>query len=369
MIDTNNINEEAALAAPVPTYHHPFSPSRLQQLKECPGSAKMQEGLAEVTTPEAAEGTMLHERIVSRNLGGLTAEQEKLVTDCIQYMDGFKDPDMLEMMQEIRLSVYKDEAVLTYGTADVVMIWQDHAVVIDWKFGRNPVKDASRNLQLAAYALAVMQKYDVRRVNAIIYQPRIHSVTSYEFTKPEAILHNIGLVIAAAKDDDKLVLRSGDACRYCLAKAKCPAFHERFESLGSEPETNALADPNVLLEYWEKTKVVERFIKEIKERVEAYVDEHGELSGWRFKEKPCNREFTDTTAVFERMSDILTPGEFSSLCKVSVATLVDFVTAKLVAAATAKGEKLTKTNAKKLVEEQLGDLITRGKSTRSLVKE
>ena len=367
MIDTNNINEEAALVAK--THHHPFSPSRLQQLKECPGSAKMQEGLIEVPSPEADEGTMLHDRIVSRNLGGLTAEQEKLVTECIQFMDGFKDENLIEVQQEFRLTVYKDEAVLTYGTADVVMIWKDYAIVIDWKFGRNPVKDASRNLQLAAYALATMQKYGVRRVKAIIYQPRIHACTSYEFTRPEAILHNIGLVIAAAKDDDKLVLRAGDACRYCLAKAKCPAFHERFESLGSEPETNALADPNVLLAYWEKSKVVEKFLKELKEAVEAYVNEHGELGGWKFKEKPGNREFTDTTAVFERMSDILTPGEFSSLCKVSVATLVDFVTAKLVAAATAKGEKLTKTNAKKLVEEQLGDLITRGKSTRSLVKE
>ena len=371
MIDTNapaDVELNLEPTAPHRT-HHPFSPSRLQQLKECPGAARMQDGLDEIKTPEADEGTMLHERIVTRNLDGLTAEQESLVQQCLDFMQSKMTEGMVKILQEVRLDIKgDDDMLLTYGTADVVILFADHAVVIDWKFGRTPVTEANRNLQLASYALGVMQKFGVRSVTVIVFQPRIHAVTEYTFTKPEAILHNITRVIAAAKDPERLVLHAGDACRYCLAKPNCPAFRAQFSVLAVPPDRD-LTNPDTLLEYWEKSKVVERFIKEIKEAVENYITENGELGGWRFKEKPGNREIPDTGALIQRLAYLVTPGEISAACKVSVTGILDIMTEKFVALAKAEGIKLTKTDAKKRAEQEIADLIRRGKSTRMLVKE
>ena len=356
---------------PTVPIHHKYSPSRLQQLKECPGSARMQEGLPEVRTPEADEGTMLHERVATRNLAGLTTEQETLVRECLAFVDGLiaKGGEGVQVFYEVRLEIKRvDGKVLTYGTADVVILYPDGtAKVVDWKFGRTPVTEAARNLQLASYAVGVMQKYNVSAVEVIVFQPRIHAVTSYTFTKPANILHNIGLVIAAA-EDDRLVLNAGDACRYCTAKAICPAFRAKFSALDGS-EKRDLTDPAILLEYWEKSKVVERFIKEVKEAVEAYVEENGELGGWKFKEKPGNREITDVPGLAEKLSELLTAREFASACKVSVTGIIDQIVQKTVAAATAEGIKLTKTDAKKNAEAMLSEFIRRGKPTRTLVKE
>lgn len=374
MIDTNeptlnlDTTEPAAPATAPAPLHHQYSPSRLQQLKDCPGAARMQEGMEEIRTTEADEGTMLHERIVTQDFDGLTAEQESLVRECLAFLESKKTDGLLECLQEIRLSVKKGDKRLTFGTADVVLLYADRAIVIDWKFGRTPVIEANKNLQIAAYALAVMQKYNLREVEAYIVQPRIHQITGYTFTKPEAILHNIARVIEAAEDTSRLILHAGDCCRYCLAKPKCPAFRDHFNALAVMTDRD-LTNPNTLLEYWEKSKVVERFIKEIKEAVEAYIEANGELFGWKFKEKPGNREIPDTGALIQRLAYLVTPGEISQACKVSVTGILDIMTEKFVALAKAEGIKLTKTEAKKRAEQEIADLIRRGKPTRTLVKE
>jgi hypothetical protein len=367
MIDTNEpvVVDAEVLPASV---HHPFSPSRLQMLKECPGAARMQYGLEEVRTPEAEEGTMLHERIVTRDLGGLNTEQESLVCKCIEFLESKKTEDLKECLQEVRLTIRDGENVLTYGTADVVLLYEDFARVIDWKFGRNPVTDANRNLQLAAYALGVMQKYGVSSVEVIVYQPRIYAVTAYTFTKPDNIRKNIARVIEAAKNTEYLILHAGEACRYCLAKAKCPAFRDHFEAL-TVSQSPALDNPDVLLEYFEKSRQAERFIKEIDEAFKRYIEENGSLGGWRFKEKPGNREIKDVSGLYQRIAYLVTPGELSAACKLSVTGVLDIMVEKYLTIAKAEGIKLTKTDAKKKAEQELGDLIQRGKPTRTLVKE
>ena len=368
MIDTNVIPTSELSSAPL---HHKYSPSRLQQLFLCPGSARMQEGMAEIKTPEADEGTMLHERVATRNLEGLTTEQESLVRECLEFLDKMiaEGGEGVRVFYEVRLEIKREDGtVLTWGTADVVLLFQDGtAKVIDWKFGRTPVAEAARNLQLASYALGVMQMFGAVSVEVFVFQPRIHACTSYNFTKPDAIRYNIGRVIDAA-EDERLVLNAGDACRYCLAKTHCPAFRAKFSAL-TVTESRDLTNPDTLLEYWEKSKVAERFIKEIKEAVEAYVEEHGDLGGWKFKSKPGAREIISVGALVQRLSYLVTPGELSAACKVSVTGVIDVMVRKYLARADAEGVKLTKTEAKARAEAEIADLITRAKPTRTLVKE
>lgn len=356
-----------------PTYHHPFSPSSIDRIKACPGSWFMQQGMPREESDEADEGTMLHDRVATGDLSGLTAEQEELIHACEDRLEEIGWGEA-EIIHEKPLEIYgSDGDVLTSGTADVVVLHRDASGkvetvdIIDWKFGRTPVKEVSRNFQLAAYALGAMQLYGVSECNAHIIQPRIHAESEYCFTKPANIQYNIEQMIKRAKADT-IVLEAGEHCKYCRAKSKCPAFARVFEAV-DVPNEDALTNPETLLELWNKSKVVEKYIDKIKEAVEAYVTEHGELGGWHWKEKPGNREIKDVSALMNRVGDIITPDEFYGACKVSVAAIVGLLVDKLTAETKAQGIKATKAETKRQVESQLSDLITRGKATRTLVAE
>lgn len=367
MNETTNTTEITT----TPQLHHPFSPSRLQQLRDCPGSYRMQLGLEEEQSPEAAEGTMLHDRIARGDFDGLTAEQSELCAACLKFLAEVAGGENsgAKIYHEQRVQVHAtDGTLLTEGTADVVIDYPDgRLAVIDWKFGRNPVREVNRNLQLAAYCVGAMQKYDRQACHGYIYQPRCYAASDYNFTKPDAILANIGRVIAMAQAPQLVLNADGDACKYCLAKNTCPAFRAKFAALAARP-TYDLTNPQQLAALYEASKRVEKFCRDIKAAMEVYIAEHGECCGYRFKEKPGNRECTDVLGMFDLVRDYITPGEFTQVCAVSIGKLVDAIVEKLVAAAKASGSKLTKVAAKAQAEQMLAALVQRGTPTTTIVQ-
>lgn len=62
----------------------------------------------------------------------------------------------MTILKELKLSILNG---LTFGTADLVMVKGDRAIIGDAKFGWNPVEDAEVNLQGWAYAIGVFEKY------------------------------------------------------------------------------------------------------------------------------------------------------------------------------------------------------------------
>lgn len=366
-----NTNTTTEIACTTPQQHHPFGPSRLQQLRDCPGSYRMQLGLEEEQSPEAAEGTMLHDRIARGDFDGLTTEQAELCAACLRFLAevaGGEDSGA-KIYHEQRVQVLGSNGeLLTEGTADVVIDYPDgRLAVIDWKFGRNPVREVNRNLQLAAYCVGAMQKYNRTACHGYIYQPRCYAASDYNFTKPDAILANIGRVIAQAQAPQLVLNADGEACKYCLAKNTCPAFRAKFAALAARPAYD-LTNPQQLVALYEASKRVEKFCREIKTAMENYIAAHGECCGYRFKEKPGNRECTDVLGMYDVVRDYITPAEFTGVCEVSVGRLVDAIVEKLVAAAKASGTKLTKVAAKAQAEEMLAALVQRGTPTTSIVQ-
>ena len=352
--------------------HHAFSPSRLQQLKVCPGSYLMQQGLTEEPGPEAAEGTMLHERLATGNFDGLTTEQAELCAACLKFLaevSGGEDSGA-QVLHEQRLQICDENGnEISYGFADVVILHPDDRMsIIDWKFGRNPVAEVNRNLQLAAYALGAMQKFNKTACHCHVYQPRCYSASDYNFTKPAAILANIENVIAAATGGALILNPEPEACKYCLAKFKCPAFNSKFSALAVRPAFD-LTDPDQLVKLYEQSKLVERFCREIEAAMKKYIDAHGSCGSWHYKEKPGNRECTDALRMFEVVSNLLTPAEFNACVTVSISRLVDSVVEKVQAAETAAGRKITKVAAKAQVEEMIRDVVQRGKAPRLLAQD
>lgn len=350
--------------------HHDFSPSKLQQYKDCPGAFKMQYGLPDNPTPESFEGTMIHEAIATGSLGGLTPAQAELAEGALEFLNAIASGTdaKCEIMKERPVKVVDlDGKVLTEGTADVIVKWEDGRLeVIDWKFGYKAVPQAHENIQTAAYALAAMQEFGAEECTAHIWQPRLKRHSVYTFRKPQAILGNIRTIVNRCLEKD-VSLCPGNACDYCRAKGRCPAYQSEYRAVAIK-EPTLPTDGGELAALYEKSKTAEKYIAEIKKAVEAKIEAEGRCGHLVFKEIPGRREVSDIAQAYVMLDHMLTNSEFLDCCKASVTALVDAAAGKLIAEAATRGEKLAKTKAKAEIEDLLEPAITRSKPTRQIAE-
>lgn len=355
--------------------HHEFSPSRLDRIKLCPGSWKMEKGLPqEAPSPYAEEGTMLHERVASGNLEGLTDEQKAAVESCITFRgklyDEYTNGAMAKVFNEYKVSVHDgDGSLLTEGTADCIICrgGARRAVACDWKFGFTAVKEVSYNIQLAAYAAGVMEAFDVDEVECHVFQPRIFAHSSYTFRKREAIIENIKSIIAAAKSDTMVLNPTEDSCRYCRARLQCPAFRNIFQGRDAD-DLKRLDTPEAIAAEYAKTRIVVSYAKEIVEMLKAVIERDGKCGKYQFKVSEGSRQIKDINACYEKLKDLLTIGEFNGVCSVSVEKLETLVAGKIKAKTEATGGKITLADAKKAACALYEDLISRGTPSKTVVE-
>ena len=126
-----------------------------------------------------------------------------------------------------------------FGTSDSVILAGDEIQVHDLKYGRGVKVEAEANEQLMLYALGAYDAFEMmgnfNRVRLVIHQPRLNHLSEWDCTveqllafaakakerafhamqvlnreKPGAIMHHL--------------TPGEDQCRFCKAKAKCPAL-------------------------------------------------------------------------------------------------------------------------------------------------
>ena len=318
---------------------------------------------------DAAEGTKLHEAVVTGNLDGLTAEQQEAVTACIDFAKSLIREDEDTLFAEYKVTVRNEDGILTEGIADFIALHRDGtADVADWKFGRTPVPDANCNYQLAAYALGVMQNLGCNSVTAHIFQPRIHEHTSYTFTNAEAILHNIKFIINRAKSETMILSASDEACRYCRAASTCPACNQRYGLVPADIQNNMLSDPAKLLTLWERAQMATKLVDAIKSAVTDYIKEHGSLGDWTLEQRAGKREVSDVAKLYERIQGMITSHDLSECYTVKVSALLDKMTERIQKTAEHEGRKLLKKDAKKQAETMIEDLLVRAPGSAVLTK-
>ena len=124
-------------------------------------------------------------------------------------------------------------AIDCVGTPDVIILSDDELLVIDYKYGSNPVM-ADGNKQLMIYALGILDEYEnyvresVKNIKLAIYQPTDTSKPHYSLWQPESVEKLIewgnGELLPAAKkallSDSKAEGHAGDWCWSCH-KQKC----------------------------------------------------------------------------------------------------------------------------------------------------
>ena len=299
----------------------------------CPGSVKLIDTLPpedrDTTSVYAMEGTAAHElaakylrvgqdavgsEFVPSNGVPVTAEMAEAVQVYLDHVRGIAlagtTPEDSRFAVEVRFSLKRlNPPVPMFGTADCV--WYDSAAktlyVFDYKHGQGVVVEAENNPQLAYYALGAALEFDVKpdRIVATIVQPRAHHelgpIRTWSLGWDDLVQFKEDLMAAAhATQDGTPTLEAGDHCRFCPAKAICPAQQETAlavvqEAFGPEPQVPAvtgLTDDEILYAL-DRASLVEDWFKELRFYVQRRLEGGEAVPGWGLKPKRATRRWAD----------------------------------------------------------------------------
>lgn len=280
---------------------HPNSPSVLHRRLHCPGSRAAEAPFRHTddTNVYAAEGIAAHrlaeavlrERRPASDYVGDTVE-EFLVDDAMaEHVQVYVDAVLARggehlVEQTLDLSPWlKDRGEGTpKGTADHLGFDLEQGVVYvdDLKFGRG-MKVFADDPQLAAYALGAQHLAEsfceVREVVATIHQPRLGHLDSVAYT-PDALEEwgrRIREVDEASYAPDA-PLAAGGHCRFCKARASCPALREAVTEAVSAGAPDDLAELGRARSFVE---VAEAWVSAVKDAAQARAEAGEEVPGWK----------------------------------------------------------------------------------------
>ncbi|MEI6283122.1 MAG: DUF2800 domain-containing protein, partial [Alphaproteobacteria bacterium] len=222
------------------------------------------------------------------------------------------------ILVEQRLSFSKTIDVPdSYGTSDAVILKGDEIIVIDFKYGMGVKVDAEKNEQAQLYALGVLEDYDYldsgwKMVTMVICQPRVNHVA--EWVIPVEQLRDFGedarLAAVEALWRENPPLNPGEKqCRWCKAKATCPALRDEvletvaqggtFDDL-NKARTTPDTDPMYLSKALDKVGLVEDWCKAIRAEAERRLFAGDDVPGYKLVEgRLGNRKWTSEEAAEE----------------------------------------------------------------------
>lgn len=242
----------AQIAAQMATGHSVFSPSASEMTMTCEESLVLNVLADDNPTYEAAEGTVAH------GLAELWIKTDQRPDDQVGFIEVVNDFDieiteeMLDFVgdfydwcQEAKEDAdywaseqYVDISKLTPipdqgGTADFIAFRWQHMIIIDLKYGKDPVF-ARENKQLRVYALGVFYEWDwlynFQTIEIRICQPRVAGgMTTRTITREELLAFAAEAKAAWARSwqPRELLTRtpSTKGCRWCKVRATCPALY------------------------------------------------------------------------------------------------------------------------------------------------
>lgn len=221
--------------------HSELSPSNTERWWNCPGSVAASKGLKQTESEYAKEGTAAHtvlERclknpdlspfdMVETEIEGIEITEE--MAEAVAYTLDFIRAEHQkggELIIEKKITIVANEV---FGTLDVAIVRPfDTIQVIDFKYGKGILVRADDNHQLLTYLVGLSKLYEFDSAELIIIQPRVmddSKVSRWSILHEYVAVYENELLrhIALTKEKDALLV-AGDWCRFCRAKAMCPAL-------------------------------------------------------------------------------------------------------------------------------------------------
>jgi Protein of unknown function (DUF2800) len=299
--------------------HADIGPSSLHRVLACPGSYLLCKDAPDTAGIDAAIGTAAHtlaalalERTIhdlreflTTDIDGVTVDED--MTGAVQvYVDHIRTEVVTskgELLVEQRLDI---PALETFGTADAVIVGAHDKIlrVYDYKHGRGVKVSAIENPQMLAYASGALARYgtvdDYLGVTVTIVQPRIDHIESYTVGIDELQRweEDAGRIVALARQGTDALTPGEKQCRFCPAKATCPAL--RKYSLDHLPEIPDAPiheeDLGLLLP---KLALLEQWISAVRDKAQAVMLAGGAVPGYKLVEGRRSRDWADPEAVKE----------------------------------------------------------------------
>jgi len=314
-----------------------LAPSSLERYEACPGSYWAEQGMPWVESEYAEEGNLLHKAMYTEGMQ-LSTEHQRLVRICreagrqllVDYLKGSN-----QFAHESYLP-WQTKKFKVSGKLDFMAWDEEAALIIDWKFGREPVEVAESNLQLRAYACLMNIHYPRERCVVAIVQPyaepeRRVTVCGYSKRDIELSIEQITEIAAAIETHRELRKPGPSQCRYCKAAAtdRCPESRENVSGLVEIVKREVLMPSGEELAGWlDRAKAAESVIQSIKDHAVAELQAGREVPGWRLGKMQTIRTLPDAAKAWEAASAVLDPAEFTEACKVTVGALQDVMAEK-----------------------------------------
>ena len=255
---------------------HTFSASILERLLACPGSAVLSEGAVRKSSSYAEWGTQCHavaaDILQSNPFVCIDDEMVAMALEYVEYVRGLQGDSLwveqrVSFAESLGIPADEDDG---FGTADAIVAKGTELIVIDLKTGRGVDVSPVENPQLMAYGLGALELLDglagdYETVRLVIVQPPAGGVKEWVITKTELLAWAAGpgrqgvaeVRLAQASYPDaaqgadggwgQQYLHPGEKqCKFCPAKATCPAL--RDEVAGTVFDTFTPASPDEFAE-------------------------------------------------------------------------------------------------------------------------
>lgn len=290
--------------------HAILSPSSAARWSRCPGSVSMTKGMPDDSSVFADDGTATHElaawcltdgtdavaylgRLIKVNGADYAVDEDRaaraqMYVDYVRSLDG-------EILPERRLFIgaitWEPEA---YGTSDAVVMCPNELVIVDLKDGRGVQVDAENNEQLAIYCQAALDAYDVigyDRVRMVIVQPKLNHISEWSISVADlakfiAPISATGHLIIANEIDTMELIPGEKQCRWCKAKANCPALADSVQqTIGATfseiaLEWKPIVEDN-LVEKLNAVDLIEDWCRAVRAEAERRLFDGQALPGWK----------------------------------------------------------------------------------------
>lgn len=303
--------------------HARNSPSALHRTLNCPPSLVLGEQFQDEESQYAAEGSAGHalaEHLIKKHLKQRTKRPvsdyysddlmeavEDYVAFVIERIEETKrecQSPLFSVEQRVDISEYSPDC---FGTADMVIVTDKVAHIIDLKLGRGVEVSAEENPQLMAYGLGVLEMaemlYDIETVRLTIFQPRISNYSTWDISPDalkawgeEVLKPRSAMALAGAGE-----FQAGSWCRFCKARNQCRARAEEFLRLAKmEFRQPALLSDDEIAEVLKISDELAKWAADIYTFAQDQAIIHGkQWKGYKLVEGRSNRKYSSDDEVAE----------------------------------------------------------------------